>query len=291
MQIAIRAGARLGAACACALLFALAQPSPTVADTDAQVLSGTFSSPAVAGQLHYRVYLPAGYLSSTGRYPVIYLLHGLPDQGGGYRTGMIVTVGQAAARAGRPAIVVAPQGARAGDTDPEWHDWGPGRDWETAVARDLVRMVDGRYRTIAARSARALIGISAGGYGAMLIGLHHLDRFSVIEAWSGYFHPTNPSGSAPLDVGSAEANRRASAHTYVVGLSTRLRRLPTYLGFYVGAADPHFVPENRTFDAELSRAGVTHRFAVYQGGHSSALWSDRADDWTGQSVLALSPAA
>jgi S-formylglutathione hydrolase FrmB len=262
MQIAIRAGARLGAACACALLFALAQPSPTVADTDAQVLSGTFSSPAVAGQLHYRVYLPAGYLSSTRRYPVIYLLHGLPDQGGGYRTGMIVTVGQAAARAGRPAIVVAPQGARAGDTDPEWHDWGPGRDWETAVARDLVRMVDGRYRTIATRSARALIGISAGGYGAMLIGLHHLDRFSVIEAWSGYFHPTNPSGSAPLDVGSAEADRRASAHTYVAGLSTRLRRLPTYLGFYVGAADPHFVPENRAFDAELARAGVTHRFAV-----------------------------
>jgi predicted peptidase len=120
MQIAIRAGARLGAAGACALLFALAQPSPTVADTDAQVLSGTFSSPAVAGQLHYRVYLPGGYLSSTRRYPVIYLLHGLPDQGGGYRTGMIVTVGQAAERAGRPAIVVAPQGARAGDTDPEW---------------------------------------------------------------------------------------------------------------------------------------------------------------------------
>jgi hypothetical protein len=51
---------------------------------------------------------------------VIYLLHGLPDQGGGYRTGMIVTVGQAAERAGRPAIVVAPQGAGAGDTDPEW---------------------------------------------------------------------------------------------------------------------------------------------------------------------------
>src|SRR5206468_11139206 len=110
--------------------------------------------------------------------------------------------GAIAQQAGRPAIVVAPQGARVADTDPEWHDWGPGRDWETAVAVELVREVDRSFRTIPVRRGRAVIGISAGGYGAALIGLRHLPTFSVIQSWSGYFHATNPAGTGPMDLGS-----------------------------------------------------------------------------------------
>ena len=275
---------------ALALALAFLAPATTVADTSSEVLTGTLRSAAVGGELHYRVYLPTGYSSSTRRYPVIYLLHGLPDGGSGYRMSIITAVGRAAGQAGRPAIVVAPQGARSGDTDPEWHDWGTGRDWETAVARDVVSMVDHRYRTIPQRSARALIGISAGGYGAMIIGLHHLSLFSVVEAWSGYFHPTNPSGSAPLDVGDDSDNSRASAHSYVAALPTRLSRMPTYIGFYVGASDPYFVPENRQFHAELKQAGVAHRFAVYRGGHTNALWSAHAADWVGRAAARLAPA-
>jgi enterochelin esterase-like enzyme len=277
------------AAASSALTLAVA--APTAADSRAQVVGGTFRSAAVGGPLGYRVYLPAGYATSARRYPVIYLLHGLPDAGAGYRTGMIVTVGQAAERAGRPAIVVTPQGARLRDPDPEWHDWGAGRDWETAVSRETVATIDSRFRTIRGRAGRALIGISAGGYGAMVIGLHHLDRFSVIQAWSGYFHPTNPSGSAPLDVGSDDDNRRASAHSYVSALPARLRRMPTYLGFYVGDADPDFVPENRVYHAELRHAGVPHRFAVYRGGHTGALWRAHAVDWVRQAAMRLAQAA
>ena len=43
------------------------------------------------------------------------------------------------------------------------------------------------------------MGLSAGGYGAVILGIHHLDRFSVIESWSGYFHPTDPTGTIALD--------------------------------------------------------------------------------------------
>lgn len=265
---------------ATASALALAAPAATTsADGAAKVLTGSFRSAAVAGALHYSVYLPAGYDGSARRYPAIYLLHGLPDGGAGWRSGIIRQVGDAAARAGHPAIVVAPQGARPGDTDPEWHDWGPGRNWETAVAGETVGTIDHRYRTIARRADRALIGISAGGYGAALIGLHHLGRFSVVQAWSGYFHPTNRRGDGPLDVGGPAAARRASAHSYVAGLSARLKRWPTFLGFYVGSSDPFFVPENRAFHAELRRAGVPHRFAVYPGGHSGALWSAHVGDW------------
>jgi glutamyl/glutaminyl-tRNA synthetase len=36
------------------------------------------------------------------------------------------------------------------------------------------------------RRARALVGLSEGGYGALNIGLHHPGEFHVLESWSGY---------------------------------------------------------------------------------------------------------
>ena len=172
------------------------------------------------------------------------------------------------------------QGARKGDTDPEWHDWGPGRNWETATARELVSVIDRRYRTIASRKARALIGISAGGYGAALIAIHHPSVYSVIESWSGYFHPTNPAGTAPMDMGSKEANDWANAHALVSKLSRIFARYPlTNYRFYVGTDDKRFLGDNRKFDKELTAARVRHYYAEYAGGHSQSFWKEHEEDW------------
>ena len=87
----------------------------------------------------------------------------------------------------RPAILVMPFGSTGSFTDEEWANGvRPHSNWETFVARDLVRAVDARYRTIRRGSARALAGLSEGGYGALNIGLHHPGEFGVLESWSGY---------------------------------------------------------------------------------------------------------
>jgi enterochelin esterase-like enzyme len=253
-----------------------------------RVVHGVFHSNALQSNEEFAAFLPTGYASSGRRYPVVYALHGLPTDAQGYARMPIDAWGRAAERAGHPAIVVAVQGARSGDTDPEWHDWGPGRNWETAVAVELVHHIDRIYRTIANRRGRALIGLSAGGYGAALIGLHHPDAFSVIQSWSGYFHPTNPDGTAPLDVGSGADNAAASAHTYV-SLMRRIFRnhQPTYFGFYVGESDSRFLAENEQLHQELLRAGVPHVYAVYPGGHNSAFWTSHMDGWIGAAASQL----
>jgi enterochelin esterase-like enzyme len=253
-----------------------------------RVLQLSYRSAALGGNERYAVYLPPDYDADDRRYPVIYALHGLPSTTYGYRKVSIAAWGRIAQGAGRPAIVVAPQGARPGDSDPEWHDWGPDRDWETAVAVELVRRIDRSFRTIANRRGRAVIGTSAGGYGATLIGLHHLDTFSVIQSWSGYFHPTNPAGTGPMDLGSPFANLLANAHAYVPLLPRWfLAWVPTYLGFYIGDQDDRFLAENEQLDRELRAAHVTHRFAVYSGGHTGALWSAHAPTWIGRAVHEL----
>ena len=180
---------------------------------------------------------------------------------------------------GRPAILVAPQGARDHDSDPEYLDWGPDRNWQTAVGQELPRFFDRHFRTIPNRHGRALVGLSAGGYGATLLALHHLEAFSVVEPWSGYFHPTNPAGTARLDLGSRAANARASAHTYVRTLRRAFRRRPTFFAFYVGRGDTRFRAENLRLHRELLAAGVPHLFRQYPGAHAQTVWSAHATAW------------
>jgi enterochelin esterase-like enzyme len=264
---------------------------PAAPPSPARVVDDSVYSPAIRGTEHYAVYLPSGYATSRRRYPVIYALHGLPSGVNGYTRMPIAAWGADAARAGRPAIVVAPQGARAGDGDPEWHDWGRGRDWESVVTDDVVEQVDRTYRTIADRRGRALIGMSAGGYGATLIALHHPEEFSVIQSWSGYFHPTNPAGTAPLDVGTPLGNAQASAHTYVPLVQELYRHYrPTYFGFFIGDADTRFLEENRRLHDELVEAKIPHRFAVYQGAHSGAFWQRHEAEWIGLAAHQLTGA-
>jgi enterochelin esterase-like enzyme len=270
----------------------LSAPSEAVpSNAKPELEAGSFHSAAVHGTLHYAIALPPGYEWGAKRYPVVYVLHGLPEDGNAYKD--IGGYADSLSSTGHRAIVVGAQGSRPGDSDPEWHDWGPGRNWETATASELVSWIDGHYRTLARRSARAIIGVSAGGYGAALTALHHPDTYQVIESWSGYFVPTDPDGNK-LDLGSAKANETASAHARVPKLEQEFARYPrTFFGFYIGSKDPYpgFVEDNVELSRELKAAQIPHVFRIYDGAHDRGFWDDHQDDWLSAAVARLDPAA
>jgi S-formylglutathione hydrolase FrmB len=242
-------------------------------------LDERITSVALQGQVHARVVLPPGYGTSGKHYPVVYFLHGLPANATAYRgnSWMIDALEQAG-----PAILVIPQGARSDDDDPEYLNWGAGRKWETYVAEELPHYVDAHFRTIQSRAGRAIIGISAGGYGATILGLHHLGSFSVIESWSGYFHPTDPTGTMALPRGP-----NANAHTFVQQVKADEKKRATFLAFYVGSGDTRFRAENVLFDKELRAADVPHVFDVYAGAHQTSLWQAHAVVWLGMALRHL----
>jgi len=234
-------------------------------------LDEQFPSAALAGPAHALVVLPPGYSTSGLRYPVVYFLHGLPAGPSAYRASGWLE--RALEQAG-PAILVEPQGAKSGDTDPEYLDWGAGRNWETYVTVELPRYIDRHFRTIANRRGRAIVGLSAGGYGAAALGLGHLDLFSVVESWSGYFHPTDPTGAKPLAAAPA-----ANVHNLIGRLRKSQRNWPTFFAFYVGRGDARFRAENLQLHRELVAARVPHVFELYEGGHRTSVWEAHAPGW------------
>jgi S-formylglutathione hydrolase FrmB len=174
----------------------------------------------------------------------------------------------------RPTILVMPYGSTGTFTDEEWaNGWRPGNGWETFVARDLVRSIDGRYRTIRSASARAIGGLSEGGYGAINIALHHPREFSVVESWSGYERADNiPSifNREPrlLALNSPTQTLPREAAT--------LRGHGVYFWFYSGTGDP-MSSQSVRFARELTRYRIAHRFFLVRGGHDWSLWRGYAE--------------
>jgi enterochelin esterase-like enzyme len=244
------------------------------------------ASPALGGRRQpVDVYLPPGYRSHPERrYPVAYLLHGFPGRPGAFlatvRMGVVEDELVALHRA-RPVILVMPFGSTGSFTDKEWAN-GVGKDaaWETFVARDVVRAVDARYRTIRKGSGRALVGLSEGGYAALNIGIHHPREFHVLESWSGY----ERADDIAAIFGHRESLLRHNSPSLALPrVASALRRAGTYLWFYSGT-DDRFRKQNAAFAHELARLHLPHRFFLVRGGHNWALWRGNA----GRALLALS---
>jgi hypothetical protein len=131
------------------------------------------------------VYLPPGY-TPMGSYPVVYFLHGFWGSPGSFIHGMhFAEIADAEIASGRAAPfigVMPPGGPMTKTTSDEWAGV-----WETYVIRNVIPWVD--THLAADPSSRAIAGLSAGGYGAVDIGLRHPQLFQTMESWAGYFHP------------------------------------------------------------------------------------------------------
>lgn len=265
------------AAIATALLlpgFAPVTPGPG----GGQVLRGAFPGTERPGY----VYLPPGFDESV-RYPVVYLLHGMRGSPEEYLAAtQLPGFADTEINAGRlrPFIAVIPAAGLSNDYDGEWAG-----QWEQALVGRIVPWVDARLPTQANAPGRVIAGLSAGGFGAVDIGLRHPSLFGRIESWGGYFTPV-------LDGPFKHATRAVlAAHDptqLVVENQPLLRRAKTR--FFVSTGPPHsrWAPPSATIDyaARLHALGLPYTLRVYASKQGE--WRDQLDDglrW------ALGPAA
>lgn len=223
------------------------------------------------------VYLPPGYATHPHRrYPVLYLLHGVPGRPGAFidtvRMGVVEDELVALHKA-RSMILVMPFGSTGSFTDEEWANGiRPHQGWETFFARDVVHAIDARYRTIRAAGGRALAGLSEGGYGAFNIGIHHPGEFRILESWSGYERADPVRAVFGKDAAAIAHNTPQLTLPHAL---RALRRHRVYFWFYSGHGD-RLRAQNTAFASELAASRIPHRYFVVRGGHNWALWRGNA---------------
>lgn len=168
-----------------AVVAAIVLPGFTVTSTGphgGEVLAGPIPGTERPGL----VYLPPGF-SDTRRYPVVYLLHGMPGSPTEFVAGanFLQWADDAiAAGTARPFIAVMPAAGSRHQYNGEWA--GP---WERAVVDDVVPWTDEMLPTLPDAADRILAGLSAGGFGAADIALRNPGVFGTVESWNGYFAP------------------------------------------------------------------------------------------------------
>jgi enterochelin esterase-like enzyme len=215
------------------------------------------------------VYLPPRFDPAT-RYPVVYLLHGMPGSPSEYPDGtQLGTFADGAVATGvlKPFIGVMPAAGTTPRYNGEWA--GP---WETALVDHVLPWVDASLPTIASPAGRIIAGLSAGGYGAFDIALRHPNVFGAVESWSGYFKPLHDGPFKHATAATLAANdptilaRREAARLRAAGMR-----------FFVstGPAHSHWIPRgtSQRFADELERLGLDTTYRAF---------ADRAGEWRAQ---------
>ena len=232
--------------CAVALLAQTAQPpafpdapqgfdAPRQGIATGRVERVEYTSSVTGGKKPAMVYTPAGY-SSSQKYPVLYLLHGIggrethwPGPGAAAAildnliadrkaVPMIVVMPHGRSsnepetslfggRGGRGARGAAPAGGRAGGNADGRGGAGMAVEFQAYAAferellSDLILFIESNYSVLADREQRALAGLSMGGGQSLNFGLGNLDTF----AWVGGF------SSAPNTMPPAQLVRDPAA--------------------------------------------------------------------------------
>ena len=214
------------------------------------------------------VYLPPGYdQASSRRYPVLYLLHGFAnDHQSWHRYGrandildnllaqhvidpflVVMPLGYGGAHVNGDGTGIAAQGAGASGGDAALYE----RD----LLEDIIPMIDGKYRTMADRKHRAIVGFSMGGGQAGRFGLRHLETFSRVGIMS--------AGMAASADGEPFATLAANRD--------KTNKLVDLLWIACGTDDTA-LKGAKTLHQALDKAGIEHTYLETEGAHHWRVW-------------------
>lgn len=163
------------------------------------------------------IYLPPGYESGAERFPTVYFLHGFTGSGrswtnaSGFSPNVVERLDELISQQLIPPVIGVFVDGWTSLGGSQWINSEATGRYREYVAKDVVAQVDRTFRTVQLSAARAIIGKSSGGYGALAVVTRHADVFAHVAAHSAdaYFEycylPEFPKAAGPLlKAGGAE---------------------------------------------------------------------------------------
>lgn len=255
--------------------------APQAAADGSRIEYSAFQSAALGRELKFAIQLPPSYDKDAKRkFPVLYFLHGMNGNEGEFeRRGVAAAINKLrdSGKIGE-MIIVSPAGKNSFYLNAK-----NGEQYEDAIIKDLIPYIEKTYRTQGTRDARAIQGISMGGFGALVLAFKHPELFSSVTAHCAALFAELPSAGG--------ADQRSQFRARLVGSifgdppdndffrgnnpmdladthAAALKKSGLKIYFDVGDQDRYgFTEPNKDFDARLTKAGLTHEFHVFPGNH------------------------
>lgn len=252
------------------------------------------------------VVLPESYASHPERrYPVVYALHGFGDGVASMISALKDPLTEGARSGACPEVILVSVDGTNSLGGSFYVNSAATGDWMDWVTREVVALVDSRYRTIPSPSGRMLAGYSMGGFGAWNIALQNPGTFAsawascpgawdkdgltdTLAGWGSIYRVAYgaalaPDTSAPapharvptLDNSPGDLELRALWERGFGGISTKLERYAGQdkhllgLRFDYGEADGYrWIPKGTVaIAAAMSAAGLPVEIEGWPAGH------------------------
>jgi S-formylglutathione hydrolase FrmB len=258
-----------------------AAAAPQAAPDGSRIDYATFQSPALGRELRFAIQLPPSYDKDPKRkFPVLYFLHGMNGNEGEFERRGVAAAINKLREGGKigEMIIVAPGGKNSFYLNAK-----NGEQYEDAIIKDLIPYIEKTYRATGTRDARAIQGISMGGFGALVLAFKHPEMFSSVTAHCAAIFAELPDASG--------ADRRSQFMSQLIGSifgnppdkeffhannpmdlaearAAAIKKSGMKIYFDVGDQDRYgFTQPNKDFDARMTKAGLDHEFHVFPGGH------------------------
>lgn len=215
-------------------------------------------SKVIGDERWFWVYTPPGYEKETSRrYPVLYLFHGSNDIAGGW-----VLAGHAnfildnllAEKKATPMIIVMPFGHAVPFGSPREVQAKNVTLFEEYVIKDVIPMVEGKYRVAAGRENRAVAGLSMGGGQSLHIGFNNPGAFSAVGAFSA---------AVPAEFETRFAKALANPS------DTNAKLQPIWIAC---GKDDFLFDRSEKLSALLSAKSIKHTWRATEGNHTYTYW-------------------
>lgn len=233
----------------------------------------------------YSIVLPADYVSSGKKYPVVFLLHGI---GGDNSTWIEYSdIARLAAISGMQAIYVMPDGFQSYYCN----SFDSSQKYETFLLDELVPYLERNYPVSRRKCDKALIGFSMGGFGALSLYLRHSDLFAACVALSpsirtdAQYISEEPQKDWNRQWGrifggiGKEGNDRITDYYRLMSPCHILKSMSMsqlqnlHLRIDVGDKEGTLLDSNEKLHRLLLDCNVVHEWNVRSGGHDFDCWN------------------
>lgn len=230
-----------------------------------------FHSEILGVDKNFSVMLPRSYSREPERYyPVVYMLHGAGENDWEWANIAVSMISEAITMitndgTAAECIVVFPNANEAGHMG---YFNQEGWKYEDYFFKELMPVVESRYRIKADKGHRAIGGLSMGGGGSFNYGMRHPELFSSVYAISAAVSPTlfEPAESAP---GALPPTMNGGTYT------PEQIEAAKSVYFVLDCGDDDFL-----FDAnvatyqQMKKNKMKAQFRCYDGAHASYYWYD-----------------
>ena len=201
------------------------------------------------------VYLPPGYEKGSARYPVLYLVHGsgdTPESWVNAGHANFILDNEIASGKAKPMIVVMPAGHALPFSAPRGGPVNNNDLFEQYLIKEVIPLVETKYRVAAGAKNRVLAGLSMGGGHTIYTGFSHPEMFSAF----GIFSPGLP-------------------RDFDTKFEAVLKTPKVFKMIWIACGDNDSTvqyPRIKTWAESLQQHGLPATFHTYSGAHTWPVW-------------------